>query len=85
MNMPKHFAKKSARGFIKLACTVKFLLELDKLLHKLAKNIKFIKSVKTMKILHDKSNMSLTTLLFKSDMSLTIIKTWVSSFSTPTQ
>ena len=54
---------------IKLACNVK----LDKLLHKLAKNIKFIKSMKTMEILHDKSNMRLTTLLTKSNMSLTII------------
>ena len=61
---------------IKLACTVtslKFLLELDKPLHKLAKNIKFIKSMKRMDILHDKSNMRLTTLLTKSDTSLTII------------
>ena len=58
---------------IKLACIVKFLLELNKLLHKLAKNIKFIKSMNTMEILHDKSNMRLTTLLTKSDTSLTII------------
>ena len=61
---------------IKLACTVtflKFLLELDKLLHKLAKNIKFNERKKTMEILHDKSNMRLTTLLTKSDTSLTII------------
>ena len=66
MNMPKHFAKKSARGFIKLACTVKFLLELDKLLHKHVKNNKFLKIMKTMEILHDKSNKRLTTLHAKS-------------------
>ena len=61
---------------IKLACTVtslKFLLELDKRLHKLGKNIKFIKSMMTIEILHDKSNMWLTILLTKSDTSLTII------------
>ena len=60
----------------KLACIVKFLkflLELNKLPHKLAKNIKFIKSMKTMGILHDKSNMRSTTLLAKSNMSLSII------------
>ena len=73
VNKRKHFAKKFKNEDFKLACIVKFLLELDKLLHKLAKNTKFIKSMKTMEILHDKSNMRLTTLLTKSDTSLTII------------
>ena len=67
--MPKHFAKKSARGFIKLACTVKFLLELDKLLHKHVKSNKFLKIMTTMEIPHDKSNTWLTTLRAKSTMS----------------
>ena len=74
--MKKHFAKKLMNEDFKLACIVKFLkflLELNKLLHKLAKNIKFIKSMTTMEILHDKSNMRLTTLLTKSDTGLTII------------
>ena len=74
--MKKHFAKKLTNEDFKLACIVKFLkflLELDKLLHKLAKKIKFIKSMTTMEILHDKSNMRLTTLLTKSNTSLTII------------
>ena len=60
----------------KLACIVKFLkllLELDKLLHKLAKNNKSIKSMKTMEILHDKNNMTITTLCAKSTTSFTII------------
>ena len=65
----KHFAKKFKNKDFKLACIVKFLLELDKLLHKLAKTIKFIKSMKTMGILHDKSNMRLTTLRVKSTTS----------------
>ena len=76
VNKRKHFAKKFKNEDFKLACIVKFLkflLELDKLLHKLAKNIKFIKSMKRMEILHDKSSMRLTILLTKSDMSLTII------------
>ena len=57
---------------IKLACTITFLkllLELDKRLHKLAKNIKFIKSMKTPGILRDKSNTRLTTLCDKCTMS----------------
>ena len=54
-------------------CIIKSLLELDKLLHKLAKNNKFVKSMKTMEILLDKSNMRLTTILTKSDTSLTTI------------
>ena len=71
--MKKHFAKKFKNEDFKLACIIKFLLELDKLLHKLAKNIKFIKSMMAIEILHDKSNMRLTTLLIKSNTSLTII------------
>ena len=76
MNKRKHFANKSMNDDIKLACTVtslRFLLELDKLPHKLAKNIKFIKSMKTMGILRDKSNTRLTTLRFKNTMSWIII------------
>ena len=76
VNKRKHFAKKFKNKDFKLACIVKFLkflLELDKLLHKLAKNIKFNKSKKTMEILHDKTNMRSTTLIAKSNMSLTII------------
>ena len=38
MNKRKHFAKKFKNEDFKLACIVKFLLELDKLLYKLAKN-----------------------------------------------
>ena len=72
VNMKKHFTKKLKNDDTKLACIVKFLLELDKLLHKLAKNIAFIKSMKTMEILHDKGNMRLTTLLTKSNTSLTM-------------
>ena len=69
VNKRKHFTKRFKKEDFKLACIVKFLkflLELDKLLHKLAKNIKFIKSMTTMEILHDKSNMRLTTLRAKS-------------------
>ena len=76
VNKNKHLAKKFKKEDFKLACIVKFLkflLELDKLLHKLAKNIKFNKSMKTMEIIHDKSNTRLTTLLTNSNMSLTII------------
>ena len=63
MNMKKHFPKKLTNEDFKLACIIKFLkflLELDKLLHKLAKNIKFNKSMKTMTTLLTKSNTSLT-------------------------
>ena len=67
--MKKHFAKKLTKEDFKLACNVK----LDKFLRKLAKDIKFTKSMKTMGILHDKSNMRLTTLLAKSNTSWTII------------
>ena len=51
MNKKKHFANKFMNEDFKLACIIsflKFLLELDKLLHKLAKNTKFIKSMPTM-------------------------------------
>ena len=68
---------KLKKGFINHVCIVKFLkflVNLDKLLHKLAKNIKFNKSKTTMKILQDKSNMRSTTLLAKSNMSLSILK-----------
>ena len=51
--MKNHFAKKFTNEYIKLACNVK----LDKFLHKLAKNIKFNKSKKTMEILHDQSKL----------------------------
>ena len=67
--MKKHFPKKLTNDDIKLACNVK----LDKLLYKLAKNIKFIKSMKRMDILHDKSNMRSTTLRAMSNTSWTII------------
>ena len=65
----KHFTKKFKNEDFKLACIVKFLLKLDKLLHKLAKNNKSIQSMKTMEILHDKSNMRMTTLRAKSTTS----------------
>ena len=76
MNVKKNFAKKLMNEDFKLACIVKFLnflLEFYKPLHKLLNDTKFTKSMKTMGILHDKSNMRLTTLLTKSNMSLTII------------
>ena len=44
-------------------------LELDAFLHKLATTIKFIKSMKTMGILHGKSNTRLTTLHVKNTTS----------------
>ena len=69
MNIKKHFAKKLTNEDLKLACNVK----LDKFLHKLTKDIKFTKSMKTMGILHDKSNTRSTTLLTKSNTSLTIL------------
>ena len=59
--MKKHFAKKFKKEYTKLACIVK----LNKFLHKLTKNIKFIKSMKTMEILHGKSNSRETILLVK--------------------
>jgi hypothetical protein len=72
-NKKKHFAKKFKRGFIKHGCTdkfLKFLLKLDKLLHKLDKNLKFNKSNKTMEILHDKSKLRETILLVKDVLTL---------------
>ena len=76
MNNKKRFAKKFKRGTIKLECIVKFLkllVNLDKLHHKLAKNIKFTTSKITMEILQDKNNMRSTTLLTKSNMRLSTI------------
>ena len=64
---------KLKRGFSKHVCIDKLLLKLDKLLHKLAKNIKFNKSKTTMEILQDKINMRSTTLLAKSNISLSIL------------
>ena len=64
---------KSKRGFSKHVCIDKLLLKLDKLLHKIAKNIKFNKSKTTMDLLQEKSNMRPTTLLAKSNMSLSIL------------
>ena len=72
MNMKKHFTKKLTNEGFKIACIVKFLkflLEIDKLLHKLAKTIKFIKSMTTMGILRNKSNTRVTTLCDKNTMS----------------
>ena len=69
----KHFAKKLTNEDFKLACIVKFLkflLELDKTLHKLLKDTRFIKSMKTMEILHDKSNLRETILLIKDVITL---------------
>ena len=66
MNKRKHFVKKFKNKDFKLACIVKFLLELAKLPQKLANTIKFIESMKTMEILLAKSNMRKTTLLAKS-------------------
>ena len=62
VNKRKHFTKKFKNEDFKLACIVKFLLELDKLINKLAKNNKSIQSMKTMEFHHDKSNMRMTTL-----------------------
>ena len=69
VNKMKHFAKKFKNEDFKLACIVKFLLELDKLPQKHVKNNKFIKSMNTMEIIHNKSNMRLTTLRAKSTTS----------------
>ena len=65
----KHFMKKFKNQDFKLACIIKFLLKLAKLPHKLANTIKFIESMKTMEILHKKSNMRITTLRVKSTTS----------------
>ena len=72
VNKRKHFAKKLMNEDFKLACIfkfLKFLLELDKFIHKLSMNNKSIQSMKTMEILHDKSNMRMTTLRAKSTTS----------------
>ena len=69
VNKKKHIAKKFKNKDFRLACIVKFLFELAKILHKLADTTKFIDSRKTMEILHDKSNMSLTTPRVKSTTS----------------
>ena len=69
VNKTKHFAKKFKNEDFKLACIVKFLLELDKLLHKHVKNNKFLKIMKTMEIVHNQSNKRLNTLRAKSTMS----------------
>ena len=62
MNKRKHFAKKFKNEDFKLTC-------IDELLHKLAKNNKSIQIMKTMKILHGKNNMTITTLHAKSTTS----------------
>ena len=64
---------KFKKGFIKHVYIVKFLVKLDKLIHKFDKSIKFIESMKTMDLLQDKSNMRSTTLLAKSNMTLSIL------------
>ena len=69
VNKRKHFAKKFKNNDFKLACIGKYLLELDMLLHKLAKNKTSIQSMKTMEILHGKNNMTITTLHAKSTTS----------------
>ena len=69
VNKRKHIAKKFKNKDFTLACIVKFLFELVTILHKLANTIKFIESMKTMEILHDKSNMRITTLRAKSTTS----------------
>ena len=69
MRIKKRSVMKFTNEYIKLACNVK----LDKFLHKLAKNNKSIKIMKTMEILHDKNNMMITTLRAKSTTSCTII------------
>ena len=73
MNIKKRFMMKFKSEFINHVCIVKLLVKIDKRLLKLDKNIKFIESTKTMEILQDKSNMRLTTLLAKSNMSLSIL------------
>ena len=73
VNKRKHFMKKFKNEDFKLACIVKFLLELAKLPLKLDNTIKFIESMKTMEILLAKSNMRKTILLAKSNMRLPIL------------
>ena len=69
VNKRKHITKKFKNKDFTLACIVKFLFELAKTLHTPANTIKFIESMKTMEILHDKSNARLTTLRAKSTTS----------------
>ena len=76
----KHFAMKLKKEFIKDVCVNKLLVQIDKRLVKIDKlplkrdkNIKSIESMKTMDLLQDKSNMRSTTLLVKSNMSLSIL------------
>ena len=73
MHIKKHFALKFKKVFSKHVCIVTLLVKLDKLLHKLDKNIKFIESMKTMGILRNKSNMRSTTLLAKSNLRKTTL------------
>ena len=54
-------------------CIVKLFVKIDKCLLKLDKNLKFAKNMKTMEIIQDKSNMRSTTLLAKSNMSVSIL------------
>ena len=73
MSNKKCFEMKFKKEFINHVCIVKFLVKINKRLLKLDKNIKFIESMKTMEILHDKSNMRSTILLAKSNMILSIL------------
>ena len=70
MRTKKRFAREFKKGFINHVCIVKFLLELDKLLHKHVKNNEFIKSMKTTEILHDKSKLRETILRVKDVITL---------------
>ena len=72
MSIKKRFVMKFKSEFINHVCIVKLLVKIDKRLLKLDKNIKFIASTKIMEILQGKSNMRSTTLLAKSNMSLSI-------------
>ena len=79
VNKKKHFTMNFKTGLtnhVRIIKFLKFVLKLDKPLHKLLKNpkdIKFTKSMKTKGILHDTTNMKSTTLLAKSNTSWTII------------
>ena len=64
---------KFKKGFINHVCIVKLLVKIDKRLLKLNKNLTLAKNMKTMEILQDKSNMRSTTLLAKSNMTLSIL------------
>ena len=63
MSNKKRFALKFKRGFINHVCVEMLLHMLDKLLHKLDKNIKFTKSKKTLEILYDEGKLRKTILL----------------------